>query len=208
MGLLPYQKKAVWTEAVTIPISAVFCPSRRPAEAGGLGMYATGTIYWQNINRPTALVHNDYAANTGGGTWNDMFLSPPVPANGVVLKQRIVRMGDIKDGTSNTYLCGEKYLNPDAYADGMDGGDDNCAYCGFDPDINRYTNHVYPAPRQDTPGAGWGDYIYIFGSAHSGSFNMALCDGSVQSISYSIDLYVHEYLGNREDGNAIDGSEL
>jgi prepilin-type N-terminal cleavage/methylation domain-containing protein/prepilin-type processing-associated H-X9-DG protein len=204
MGQSPTAKKAIWTKAVTQPISALFCPSRRPAVAGGLGMYPTGAE-WKNIDPPTVLTHNDYAANTGGGTWQD-FLDGKVPT-GVVYRSGIVKMADIKDGTTNTYLFGEKYLNPDAYADGMDGGEDNCAYGGFDPDIQRWANHIYP-PMRDTPALGWGDTNFTFGSVHEGGLNMALCDGSVRSISYAIDPYIHEYLGNREDGHAIDGSRF
>ena len=33
---------------------------------------------------------------------------------------------------------------------------------------------------------------------------MLFCDGSVQSVSYTIDPMVHRYLGNRKDGKLID----
>ncbi len=39
-----------------------------------------------------------------------------------------------------------------------------------------------------------------FGSAHSGSMNMAMCDGSVQTLSYEIDPTIHRYLAVRNDG--------
>ena len=41
------------------------------------------------------------------------------------------------------------------------------------------------------------------GSAHDAGFFMALCDGSVRMVHYSIDAETHRRLGNRKDGLAI-----
>ena len=49
---------------------------------------------------------------------------------------------------------------------------------------------------------------YEFGSAHASGFTMVLCDGSVRSISYSIDPLTHRYLGARNDRQPIDASQF
>jgi prepilin-type processing-associated H-X9-DG protein len=119
-------------------------------------------------------------------------------------------MGQIPDGTSSTYLCGEKYVDSNHYADGLDEGDCMCDYCGYDEDMIRFVcdygaglSDVGYQPRQDNPG-----YVdrEIFGSAHAGTCNMAFCDGSVHQISYGISADIHKQLGNRADGAAINAS--
>ncbi len=118
-------------------------------------------------------------------------------------------MGQITDGTSDTYMLGEKYLNPDNYYDGNDNADNETMYAGYDNDISRstYYNGSSPdhTPRQDTPGT---TNLWTFGSAHAIGLNMAFCDGSVQMINYTIDPETHRRLGNRHDGLAIDGKSF
>ena len=122
-------------------------------------------------------------------------------ATGVCFQRSTVKICDITDGTSNTYLVGDKYLNSDAYYNGMDGGDDQAALCGDDADVCGCTYHP---PLPDTPG--YSDWT--FGSAHRVGFNMAFCDGSVKMVNYSLDATVHLYLGNRHDGKPIDAKKL
>lgn len=122
----------------------------------------------------------------------------------------VTTMGQISDGTANTYLCGEKYLNPDFYTGSYNSpADYTCDDMqpaltgGVDGTIARYPANY--APVRDTPGyAGSG----AFGSPHVGGFNMAFCDGSVHTISFGISQTIHGYLGHRADGNTIDPGSL
>jgi prepilin-type processing-associated H-X9-DG protein len=79
-------------------------------------------------------------------------------------------------------------------------------FMGYDWDNHRVAYnpvvHVDPAtffqPQQDRAGI---DNYHAFGSAHAGGLNMAMCDGSVQFLSYDIDKTTHRWLANRFDGN-------
>ncbi len=42
---------------------------------------------------------------------------------GIVHCGSLIRLSDVTDGASNTYLAGEKYLDPDYYSNGLDPGD-------------------------------------------------------------------------------------
>ncbi len=138
------------------------------------------------------------AMNAAGGT------------TGICYERSKVTMADITDGTTCTYLVGEKYLDPDCYATGEDLGDNENIYSGDSRDIVRWVALTsnpqsaadYLPPMQDQAG---NSYQWAFGSAHANGFQMAFCDGSVQMMSYTIDPETHRRLGNRKDGRTIDG---
>ena len=129
-------------------------------------------------------------------------------ATGIFYSGSMVAMADIRDGTAHTYLVGEKYLNPQAYEDGTDQGDNEGALIGDNPDIVRFGSEFgtdLRPPLQDR--VGYGSCIE-FGSAHSNGFHMAMCDGSVHIINYTIDPVVHFNLAHRDDGYIIDGKSF
>jgi hypothetical protein len=201
------------------PVATYYCPSRRQAiaypEIHG-ARYRTKDS--TSLFCPTA-GRGDYAANTGDGTVNERLgggapmtleevdngtftnWADPSIFTGICFERSEVTIGDVSDGTTNTYVVGEKYVNPDHYTDGYDGGDREAIYVGFANDNHRlaYPSATY-APLQDTPG--FGSQV-AFGSAHAAGFNAVFCDGSVHSISYQIEPTVHALLANRKDGLAI-----
>ena len=120
-----------------------------------------------------------------------------------------VTMAQIQDGSSNTLLCGEKYIDANHYLDGWDDGDSFGCYEGVSEDLYRYVSRTnrddstLMNPKQDMPG--W-QQTDVWGSPHAGMFNMAFCDGSVHQLSYGISMTILTELGNRNDSHAIDAS--
>jgi len=201
------------------PQSTFVCPTRRSNRLypRPRGLAARNRAQGQ---RAAAL---DYAAN--GGHRRAFYAGPNDLASaasydwdaydtrtlctGVALPRMKISMAHVRDGASNTYLCGEKYLNPLDYTTGWDNADDQGIYEGFAHDTYRFAGDIHPASNAtDDPwapirdragytGALWDN----FGSAHSGGVQMAFCDGSVRMINYSIEPRTHRDLANRRDGN-------
>ncbi|MBN2293955.1 MAG: DUF1559 domain-containing protein [Pirellulales bacterium] len=204
------ERQKIWAELVTVPIATFNCPSRRSPRTYGLGAY-TNVKHWRNIQMPTGLAKNDFAVNAGSSTIK-FFAGDYSNHTGISYCGSSVKLSEVQDGTSSTYLVGEKYVTPDQYVNGNAAGDDNGFYVGHDWDICRYTffdptdpntSSLYQ-PRRDMEGF---NFSYGFGSAHPATFCMAMCDGSVTSIDYEIDPQIHCYLGNRSDGIVLDETQ-
>ncbi|MCC6491562.1 MAG: DUF1559 domain-containing protein [Pirellulales bacterium] len=131
---------------------------------------------------------------------------------GIVFIRSEVTIAQVTDGTSNTYAAGEKFVNPTGYEDETDAGNDWSMYSGAQDDTVR-TTHYEPGanqvftPIQDNVQAG-GYTNHKFGSAHAAGCFFAMCDGSVQFISFDIAPEVHRRLGNRADGETVSLSDL
>ena len=233
-GSLPtvVDKPTALLTLVRTPLSFMNCPSRRKstlytptANAGNLANCGNaGMISISSGNDMVA--RSDYAANCGSGTvgqyagpgtlqqgddpsynsWGPPPNTPPL--NGVCFQRSELRMASITDGAGNTIFCGEKYLGPEYYQIGISPGDNESMYVGFDDDVFRNTNSP---PLRDTKGQ-TGTVLTtsntLFGSIHYGGANFAMCDGSVRRISYSVDQQTFQWLGSRNDNQAIDPTKL
>jgi len=220
-------KKTALADLASRPVAAFYCPTRRPPRATA-SLYNGDQAF--NASHSDVQARTDYAANLGPYIDHDplktQWLSGPssfvradqgigflkdngnlmTKINGIIFQAFEYNLKSVTDGTGKTYMVGEKYLTPDAYdlAPGSsisNIGDDQSCWSGDDLDTVRSADNTAP-PRQDQPGFA---NFNIFGSAHASVFQMAMCDTSVQSISYDIDLLVHEHLGNRRDGEAVSG---
>jgi len=229
-GVVTAQQKQETGIATTTPLAVFHCPSRREAK-----LYPS---YWK-LESPTSGPHNatnteliaktDYAACGGNSTtqfpvgglemnWpsldevaREKNLSGP---EGVCYQRSTIKLNEITDGTSKTYMVGEKFMDPDFY-EGVNGfaaqSDHHGLYC-FNWDQGRSANRVN-VPWQDRRLLENQHYLnraYAssakdrFGSAHPGGMQMVYCDGAVHRISYNIDGFTHQFLANRHDGRVME----
>jgi prepilin-type N-terminal cleavage/methylation domain-containing protein len=215
-GGTPEEKKVAAEQLVQVVVSTMNCPSRRapqlyphlPSTAMSLRPYNPG-VGGQRVGKMGLIARSDYAAN-GGTVRNSMLRGPdtlskakgygwtsPEQFNGINSFRSTVSIAHVKDGTTHTYFCGEKYVTPELYETYSGPGDAQSMYLGYDQDTCRWTSNPVT---QDRVGL-WNDEG--FGSAHSGICQFAMCDGSVRTVSFDINRKVHEHLGNRKDGQVI-----
>jgi prepilin-type N-terminal cleavage/methylation domain-containing protein/prepilin-type processing-associated H-X9-DG protein len=185
----------------SVPLTPAGYQTNWPSFWGGTNMNARQQGYYQVYDgiivrspwrRNDPLLHH----GAGGGEY---MIGVPEPTT----------MARITDGSSNTLVIAEKYVRSDSY-DGGGVSDDYGWSEGWDPDTIRST--CFP-PLRDSDGfqfqsleaedifGPYKDVVY-FGSAHSGAFNSAFADGSVQTLNFNIDVVVFNALGTRA-GNEV-----
>ena len=187
------------------PLRLYFCPTRRPpvALAGGS---------WAVHDYPRAMT--DYAGNActsdhagdGGGIYGS-------GDDGLVIRlgyTNFVRIADIKDGTSNTMMVGEKHMNL-TFVTTQPQADDNDGYVGgFQDDVVRWG--AFP-PQADafkpeyTTSTIHPD-IFQFGASHPGGLQVVFADGAVHVIRYSIDPIIFKRVCSRNDGQVFSMEDL
>jgi prepilin-type N-terminal cleavage/methylation domain-containing protein len=106
------------------------------------------------------------------------------------------RVASVIDGLSNTMLLSEKRLDVRNYGSG-DWHDDRGWSDGWDPDVVRYGAFQ---PMQDSAGGVSG---YEMGSAHAAGIQACMGDGSVRTITYSVNLTTFNWLTHRNDGQVL-----
>jgi prepilin-type N-terminal cleavage/methylation domain-containing protein/prepilin-type processing-associated H-X9-DG protein len=197
-----------WVKRGAVPVSFFFCPTRA----------RTRVVISGKVSPPGPRAMADYAGNGGTATTDGNFGwyyanagdDGPMALNGqgTGAPPRVIhdiRLAEIAKGVSTTVLLGEKCVNAEHIL--MQQADDDDGWeAGWDADVNRW-GMVPPIPDYNNTKEveqSWGlnnaydeATNYSFGSAHLGSCNFAMCDGSAKSISYGINPLVFEFLCSR-----------
>jgi prepilin-type N-terminal cleavage/methylation domain-containing protein len=181
-----------YQRAFQTPVSTFYCPSRRDAIA-----YPLHRSFKQRFGEMGA--RTDYAMN-GGAPYeaHGRFLS--VDKHGVWVFGHRVGDKQIRDGLSKTYFVGEKAMEKQHYETGKDRGDLSPLAGVGSGAANSYVRFAARPPARDRVNNCLA--CHDFGSPHLASWTVALCDGSVQSLSLEMDVSVHRALAS------IRGNEL
>ncbi len=166
-------------------------------------------------NSNSGVNNTNYYGVQGGGTAADAVCTNSTGTrywmtNGTIYHNSRTRLGDIVDGSSNTFIVGEtKYQtvkagNPSQYQGwassdwpyGTYGAPSIVAGCVLP--INSVK--CYPAVPYN-----YEEHTRIFGSNHVGGCHMMRADGSVNFASNSMDITTYQQMGKRQDGFPVGG---
>lgn len=123
-------------------------------------------------------------------------------SEGVLSGMSSVRLDDITDGASQTFLLGERLV--------QDGSNNTLtftsAWCGqvAFQDGYEYRSVPHLLPSRYQPINFFEGDPYCFGSRHAGGANFALADGSCRFFSQSMDATLFEYLGTIQGGEVVE----
>ena len=209
--------KGISANAVTNTVSVTVCPSGSTVAIPQVATTANATHVGKTCDDcgnspeadPALNIRGQFPTLADGDAWrklaaaaklgqaSDIRLVLPDLQDGIVYRMSRVQAASVFDGLSNTYMLGEKYVAADKYeAEGADAdiGDDGPLVAGYS---NNTVRSGFEQPTHDTAGV---SHPTAFGSAHGIVWNAAFGDGSVRSLSYSIDAALHRQLSARADG--------
>jgi prepilin-type N-terminal cleavage/methylation domain-containing protein len=197
--------------ARTTAVPVYSCPTRRPARLStAFEISSTGLPDTQQY--PGVL--GDYAGN--GGQFAGSIVDNPlcrgamcqadaqVTAGQVVTTQPQTGLQDMVDGTSNTFLIGEKHVPKEKYGQSGPSWGDGAIFNG---DFPRNYSRIAGLPKFNLGNGPFdlsGPWHCKFGSDHPGICQFVFSDGHVGTMSNMTDMNTLNRLAVRDDGGVID----
>jgi prepilin-type N-terminal cleavage/methylation domain-containing protein/prepilin-type processing-associated H-X9-DG protein len=162
--------------------------------------YSCGGLNWSQIAAlSTAEERESY--------WRQCMGYPFPPqawrSNGVIAPLGRIQGRHVTDGLSKTYLLGERpiQISTDISARSGSGSEQENFYEPFSGHVQGIYKKTNLPPEPYRAGVISGAPS-TFGSRHANACGMAFCDGSVQTVSFSVSSSVHFALGTRDVGEA------
>jgi len=206
------------------PMEMYFCPTRRRnarQQNRVLIDYAAATpnndvfTYTDDSSTQYAVMFRGYAFDIGtatGQTYSGIIVrtnwnwAANGGAGGLVGGTPPIPLTKISDGSSNTLMIAEKRLMPGQYGTGA-WHDDRGWTDGWDPDIMRLSSAPFGSDiraESDQNTGTVGDIGYHFGSAHATGMNVAMGDGAVKFMPYTMNRRNFARMGHRADTQVVD----
>ncbi|WP_437222146.1 DUF1559 domain-containing protein [Planctomicrobium sp. SH661] len=142
-------------------------------------------------------------SNGSGNQWGYAHQYPASSHPGVFTVRGITKIGipQVTDGTSNTFMIGERRAELIGYGGGAWSVNYPGAYTTQRP--NSPTMAIDPTAYAATPSG----HIKNggFSSHHVGGLQMAMADGSVRFINSNVDFPTYCYMGDKSDGKVVSG---
>lgn len=190
------QNNPVYAAAIRAVVPVLYCPTRREARA-----YPLVRAWRSRFGSEGA--RTDYAMN-GGSSSRNATNSIALDFEGVWRGGASTTIQQITDGTSKTYLVGEKAMDSSRYATGNDLGDLSPLASWHQPRRAVANSYVRFGARK--PGRDGVDNCltcHDFGSAHRTNWNVAMCDGSVRSVSYGMHVAIHQAMASKDGAETV-----
>jgi prepilin-type N-terminal cleavage/methylation domain-containing protein len=222
--LLPYIEQdniyKLWDQKIVVSrqvpaayqqqVKTYICPSRPPpvlstndAFPGGGGLCDYNPCYGTipgvaNRNADGAIVNADPSV-TRDASGNFILTS---------WKSRTT-FGAITDGTSNTFLFGEKHIRPSSMRLGRGRNEDRSVFGNQNNSIRRVAGIQFNDRNNLRPLAPPDEELNFanqrFGGPHAGICQFVFCDGSVKGVKISVDINTLTALATRARGETISG---
>jgi len=193
-----------FTAAVGQPLKSYTCPTRR--SPGTLGVSPLPTGY--PANPPTGTAPGTLLFGTCDYAGSNVDTNSGVIRTQAAGKATLAP-SDVTDGAANTLMIAEKSYNM-ATASTAVANDDRFGYsAGFSSANYDTMRTTLSPPQRDSITATAGGYqAGRFGAAHPDVFNAVMADGSVRTISYSVDATLFAKIGTAKGGEIVNPDDL